>query len=53
VEPSKVHKAVYVDTKGDVFLEITYEDQTIFIPIELAKTLATELLDWVKTILDE
>jgi hypothetical protein len=38
---------------GKVLVEITYEQQKLFIPIELVKEFTTSLDKWVSEVLDE
>lgn len=48
--PSKeIKTAVHVEN-GKAFCQISYEEQHIFIPIELIKEFSTKLNDWITAI---
>lgn len=46
---NEIKTAVHVEN-GKAFCQITYEDQHIFIPIELIKEYSTKLNNWITAI---
>lgn len=48
-----IKHTIHVDDRGKVLCEITYEDQKLFLPIELIKDFAQSLDEWIDNVLPD